>query len=219
MTMKNTITSGLLSPIILMVLLSSCNMGFELVEPNVNLNVSGQSVAVGEEIIFTATGGADLYSIYTGDKYEEDGELVNHRFDESAYFLIPPDAFDYIDIAAGDTIIDVRYEEQRAVDTLLFIGPLRLRKIDVTDYRMKGEGGVPIPFSTGFAMPREAEGQERSFSYSYSRPGVYRVTLLVTNVGRKQYEGDGYRTGRGNEISFSEYETKTQIVETTITVN
>src|SRR5690606_17587147 len=46
------------------------------------------------------------------------------------------------------------------------------------------EGG----FSTGVAIDR----YNRSFSYAYSQPGKYTVTLIATNVGDKKYSGSGY---------------------------
>ncbi|WP_262249784.1 DUF5017 domain-containing protein [Parapedobacter soli] len=60
------------------------------------------------------------------------------------------------------------------------------------------EGG----FSTGVAIDR----YHRSFSYAYSQPGKYTVTLVATNVGDKKYSGSGYiqdRTSSASEYGYN----------------
>jgi hypothetical protein len=73
-------------------------------------------------------------------------------------------------------------------------------------------------FDIGVALPFVNAGRNHKYAYKYNTPGTYKATLVSTFTGRKQYSGDGYRTGRADEILASEYPFERQVKEITITV-
>ena len=60
-------------------------------------------------------------------------------------------------------------------------------------------------FDRGVSIPYVYNGTTSNYSYTYRTPGIYKATLVNTFFGRKQYSGDGYQSGRADEISASEY--------------
>lgn len=70
----------------------------------------------------------------------------------------------------------------------------------------------PGGYSSGFAIDRV----EKYFTYSYSTPGTYTITVIGTNVSGKIYSGDGYNTDRVS--SGDEYNYARTIREMSITV-
>lgn len=60
-------------------------------------------------------------------------------------------------------------------------------------------------FDLGAVVPFVYGGTTAKYSYAYKTPGTYTATLVCTYLGRKKYSGDGYETGRPNEVSANEY--------------
>lgn len=60
-------------------------------------------------------------------------------------------------------------------------------------------------FDKGMALTLVEYEKDKVVEYTYTEPGVYNATLVVTNVGAKKYSGDGYQSGRADEIVVDEY--------------
>lgn len=73
-------------------------------------------------------------------------------------------------------------------------------------------------FHTGEGMKPIAYNKDVTYEYTYPQAGTYEAVLIATNVGGKTYEGDGYQTGRGDEITANEYGISRQIKRLIITV-
>lgn len=83
-------------------------------------------------------------------------------------------------------------------------------KSDVTTYftnksvLLAPEGG----FATGVALNRN----NLTYSYKFSKPGIYTVTVLGTKVGQKNYTGNGYIDDRTSSASEFDYKRNTDTV-------
>lgn len=70
------------------------------------------------------------------------------------------------------------------------------------------EGG----YHTGVALNR----YNLNYSYAYSKPGEYTITVIATRVSNKKYQGSGYNDVRGSDSS--EYGIERLVKEVTIMV-
>lgn len=72
-------------------------------------------------------------------------------------------------------------------------------------------------FDTGVCLPITDGSGQNKFSYTYSQPGEYNVTIIGSNNSSKNYENDGYQSGR-NTISGEEYKYNNEYVTIPIQV-
>lgn len=79
-------------------------------------------------------------------------------------------------------------------------------KVYLQQMRMGSADNMIKAFDEGVAIPYVFPGTTSKYKYTYSTPGTYKATLVTTFIGKKRYNGDGYNSGRANEISASEYE-------------
>ncbi len=84
--------------LLVMAIAISCDDPWLLEPPSFSVSISPENPQVGDTVTFTVSSGADLYSIYTGDKYVDDDEIINHKYEESALSLIPEEAFEFVNI-------------------------------------------------------------------------------------------------------------------------
>ncbi|MCV9389291.1 DUF5017 domain-containing protein [Reichenbachiella ulvae] len=181
------------------VFFSSCEESLEF--PDVNFSASETTITAGDTVLFTASSGADLYSIYTGD--------AGHEYSESVYEVLPDSAYEDVTIPEGEQVITGQ-------DTIR--GPITMMALELYDFRkIDANTGDPIDFATGFAMSRVEYKQAREFEYIYTTPGIYTVTLVTTNVGRP--DNSGYDGNRADALTYDEYATRRKLQEITIVVN
>lgn len=60
------------------------------------------------------------------------------------------------------------------------------------------------PFATGVSLPISNGTGQKKYSYTYSKPGKYNVTIIGSGNSSKNYKDDGYQSDRNN-ISGDEY--------------
>ncbi len=73
-------------------------------------------------------------------------------------------------------------------------------------------------FDEGVRIEYIHPGTEFTYNYAFNRPGVYKTTLVTTFIGRKKYSGNGYVSGRADEVLASEYEIQRRYKTIDITV-
>lgn len=78
----------------------------------------------------------------------------------------------------------------------------------IQEIRIGSADNMIKAFDLGITVPYVYDGQTVNYKYTYTTSGTYRATMVATYVGRKQYSGDGYQTGRADEILASEYPVK-----------
>jgi hypothetical protein len=88
----------------------------------------------------------------------------------------------------------------------------------IQEVRMGSADNMIKAFDRGTTVPYVFPNKNYVFSYKYNKPGTYTATLVSSFVGRKQYKGDGYKTGRADEILASEYPFERTFKNITITV-
>jgi len=75
------------------------------------------------------------------------------------------------------------------------------------------------PFGLGQSLGSvyEPDGLKTTYKYVYDGPGDYKVTVVATNTGRKQFSGDGYQSTR--EFSYNDYDIKRAIHEVQLNIS
>ena len=75
------------------------------------------------------------------------------------------------------------------------------------------------PFSLGQSLGSvyESDGLKKTYKYVYSESGDFKVTVVATNTGRKQYSGDGYQSTR--EFSYDDFDIERAIYEDVLNVS
>lgn len=91
-------------------------------------------------------------------------------------------------------------------------------KVYIQEMRVGSADNMIRAFDKGVGIQYVYPGTTYTYPYKYTKAGTYQATLVSTFVGRKQYNGDGYKTNRANEVLASEYPTERQIKTITITV-
>lgn len=98
-------------------------------------------------------------------------------------------------------------------DLLSYIGNVYMQEVRVGD-----AANMIQAFNEGVKIPYVYPNNTQSYKYRYTTPGVYKAVMVATYVGRKKYSGNGYVTGRPDEISASEYEIERRFKTIEITV-
>ena len=212
----------------------------------VSLEADKTTVAVNETVSFKMIGNAETYVVYTGDtghdfanSYlvitggkkvdQEDYVLTQAKLDIwipiltaeiAAYNSIPSNSpLDANFIIAGlQRLVDKSYYKDTAANRIRELMPTFKLYSDcqnlVGNYftnlsvLLTPVGG----FSTGVAINRN----ELTYSYKFTTPGTYVVTLLGTRLSDKNYSGSGYIYN--STSSASEYNYKRNTASVTIIV-
>lgn len=201
----------------------------------VNIKASKTEVAVNEKVNFTISGNAETYVIYTGDAGHDFAKsyLViteGIKLDQEEYVLTqaqydiwipiltdeinefnvsnPNATLNLNDIIAGltalvnkpfflDTAANRLREIMPTLKTYSDCGNLVSAYFTNNSILLAPVGG----FSTGIALNRNI----LTYSYEFTTPGSYTVTLLGTKVGQKNYTGNGYIDDRSSSASEYNY--------------
>lgn len=75
-----------------------------------------------------------------------------------------------------------------------------------------------LDYDMGTAVPLPDGPGTATFTYTYSKPGTYKVVALGTNASYKNYSAGGYKDTMNGNVSASEYNYDRQIREVTINV-
>ena len=73
------------------------------------------------------------------------------------------------------------------------------------------------PFATGTSLPIINGSGKTKYSFAYSKPGKYNVTVIGTGNSSKNYKEDGYQSGR-SDITGDEYKYNNKYVTIPIEV-
>ena len=213
---------------------SSCEK--DEIDTWVSLEADKSTVAINETVSFTMTGNAETYVVYTGDtghdfakSYlvitggkkvdQEDYVLTQARLDTwipilnaeiIAYNLLNPNTtLDANAIITGlQRLVDKSYYIDTAANRIRELMPTFKSYTDcqnlvVTYFTNLSVLLTPVGgFSTGVAINRN----ELTYSYKFTTPGTYVVTLLGTRLSDKNYSGSGYiynSTSSASEYSYN----------------
>ncbi|MFM2258079.1 MAG: hypothetical protein RLZZ424_12 [Bacteroidota bacterium] len=98
-------------------------------------------------------------------------------------------------------------------DLLSYTGNVYMQEV-----RLGDAANVIQSFNEGVKIPFVYSNNTQTYKYKYSVPGVYKAVMVATYVGRKKYSGNGYITGRPDEILASEYDLERRFKTIEITV-
>jgi hypothetical protein len=98
-------------------------------------------------------------------------------------------------------------------DLLSYVGNVYMQEVRVGD-----AANMIQAFNEGVKIPYVYPNNTQTYKYKYTTPGIYKAIMVATYVGRKKYSGNGYVTGRPDEISASEYEIERRYKTIEITV-
>ena len=210
----------------------------------VSLEADKTIVSVNETVSFKITGNAETYVVYTGDAGHDFAKsyLViteGKKIDEEVYVLskasldtwapiltneiiafnTPNATLDLNAILVGlENLVGKPYYKDTAANRLRELMPTLKTYSEcgnlVTSYFTNNSvllaplGG----FSTGVALNRNS----LTYSYKFTTPGTYVVTLIGTKLSDKNYSGSGYIDDRTS--SASEYDYRRNIATVTIVV-
>ena len=210
----------------------------------VSLEADKTIVSVNETVSFKITGNAETYVVYTGDAGHDFAKsyLViteGKKIDEEVYVLskasldtwapiltneiiafnTPNATLDLNAILVGlENLVGKPYYKDTAANRLRELMPTLKTYSEcgnlVTSYFTNNSvllaplGG----FSTGVALNRNS----LTYSYKFTTPGTYVVTLIGTKLSDKNYSGSGYIDDRTS--SASEYDYRRNIATATIVV-
>jgi hypothetical protein len=98
-------------------------------------------------------------------------------------------------------------------DLLSYTGNVYMQEV-----RLGDAANAIQSFNEGVKIPFVYSNNTQTYKYKYSVPGVYKAVMVATYVGRKKYSGNGYITGRADEILASEYDLERRFKTIEITV-
>lgn len=98
-------------------------------------------------------------------------------------------------------------------DLLSYFGNVYMQEV-----RLGDAANMIQSFNEGVKIPYVYPGNTQTYKYRYAAPGVYKAVMVATYIGRKKYSGNGYTTGRPDEILASEYEIERRYKTVEITV-
>jgi hypothetical protein len=98
-------------------------------------------------------------------------------------------------------------------DLLSYTGNVYIQEV-----RLGDASNMIESFHEGVKIPFVYPNANQIYKYRYTTPGVYKAVMVATYVGRKKYSGNGYDTGRPDEISASEYNIERRYKTIEITV-
>ena len=228
--------------ILLTILFSFTSCEKDELDTWVSLEADKTTVAVNETVSFTMTGNAETYVVYTGDtghdfakSYlvitggkkvdQEDYVLTQARLDTwipilnaeiIAYNLLNPNTtLDANTIIAGlGRLVDKSYYKDTAANRIRELMPTLKTFTDCqnlvgTYFTNLSVLLTPVGgFSTGVAINRN----ELTYSYKFTTPGTYVVTLLGTRLSDKNYSGSGYIYNSTSSASEYTYNRNTDTV-------
>ncbi len=208
----------------------------------VSLEADKTEVAVNETVSFTMTGNAETYVVYTGDTRhdfansylvitggkkvdQEDYVLTQAKLgiwipiltaEIAAYNSIPSNSpLDANAIIAGlQRLVDKSYYKDTAANRIRELMPTFKNFNDCQNLVSTYFTNLSIlltpvgGFSTGVAINRN----ELTYSYTFSTPGIYEVTLLGTRLSDKNYSGSGYIYNSTSSASDYTYNRNTDTV-------
>ena len=208
----------------------------------VSLEADKTTVAVDSTVTFTMTGNAETYVVYTGDTRhdfansylvitggkkvdQEDFVLTQAKLDIwipiltaeiAAYNSIPANSpLDANAIIAGlRRLVDKSYYKDTAANRIRELMPTLKNFNDcqnLVDAYFTNLSVLLTPvggFSTGVAINR----YNLTYSYKFSTPGTYVVTLLGTRLSDKNYSGSGYIYNSTSSASEYTYNRNTDTV-------
>jgi hypothetical protein len=228
--------------ILLTILFSFTSCEKDEIDTWVSLEADKSTVAINETVSFTMTGNAETYVVYTGDtghdfakSYlvitggkkvdQEDYVLTQARLDTwipilnaeiIAYNLLNPNTtLDANAIITGlQRLVDKSYYIDTAANRIRELMPTFKSYTDcqnlvVTYFTNLSVLLTPVGgFSTGVAINRN----ELTYSYKFTTPGTYVVTLLGTRLSDKNYSGSGYIYNSTSSASEYNYNRNTDTV-------
>ena len=208
----------------------------------VSLEADKTEVAVNETVSFTMTGNAETYVVYSGDtghdfakSYlvitggkkvdQEDYVLTQARLDTwtpilnaeiIAYNLLNPNTtLDANTIIAGlRRLVDKSYYKDTAANRIRELMPTLKTYSDCQNLVVNYFTNLSVlltpvgGFSTGVAINR----YNLTYSYKFTTPGTYVVTLLGTRLSDKNYSGSGYIYNSTSSASDYNYKRNTDTV-------
>jgi hypothetical protein len=208
----------------------------------VGIQVDKAEVAANEMVNFTISGNAETYVIYSGDSGHDftqsylvitQGKKVDQEeyvlsqaqldiwtpiltAEISAFNVLNPTAtLDANTILAGLTsLVNKPYYKDTATNRLREIMPTlktysQCGGLVTTYFTNNSVVLAPVGgFSTGVALNRN----NLTYSYKFSTPGTYTVTVLGTKLGQKNYTGSGYIDDRTSSASEFDYKRNTATV-------
>ena len=212
----------------------------------VSLVASKSEVAINETVDFIISGNAETYVIYSGDAghdFTKSYLMITQgkKVDQEEYvlsqeqlaiwtpiltaeinafnFLNPTATLDVNKILAGLTsLVGKPYYKDTAANRLRELMPTLKTYADcgnlVTTY-FTNNSVILVPeggFATGVALNRN----NLTYSYKFTTPGTYTVTVLGTKVGQKNYTGNGYIDDRTSSASEFDYKRNTATVIITV---
>ncbi|CAN1559522.1 hypothetical protein MCEGE10_02567 [Flavobacteriaceae bacterium] len=208
----------------------------------VSLEADKTTVAVDSTVTFSMTGNAETYVVYTGDTRhdfansylvitggkkvdQEDYVLTQAKLDIwipiltaeiAAYNSIPANSpLDANAIIAGlRRLVDKSYYKDTAANRIRELMPTlkifnECKNLVDTYFTNLSVLLTPVGgFSTGVAINR----YNLTYSYKFSTPGTYVVTLLGTRLSDKNYSGSGYIYNSTSSASEYTYNRNTDTV-------
>jgi len=238
--MKTKYSINILMLLTILFCFTSCEK--DEIDTWVSLEADKTTVAVDSTVTFTMTGNAETYVVYTGDTShdfansylvitggkivdQEDYVLTQASLDTwipilndeiIAYNLLNPNTtLDANAIITGlQGLVDKSYYKDTAANRIRELMPtLKIfnecqNLVDTyftnLSVLLTPDGG----FSTGVAINR----YNLTYSYKFSTPGTYVVTLLGTRLSDKNYSGSGYIYNSTSSASEYTYNRNTDTV-------
>ena len=228
--------------ILLTILFSFTSCEKDEIDTWVSLEADKTTVAVDSTVTFSMTGNAETYVVYTGDTRhdfansylvitggkkvdQEDFVLTQARLDTwipiltaeiAAYNSIPSNSpLDANAIIAGlQRLVDKSYYKDTAANRIRELMPTlkifnQCQSLVDTYFTNLSVLLTPVGgFSTGVAINR----YNLTYSYKFSTPGTYIVTLLGTRLSDKNYSGSGYIYNSTSSASEYTYNRNTDTV-------
>ena len=208
----------------------------------VSLEASKTEVAVNETVTFKVSGNAETYVIYSGDAGHDftKSYLVvteGKKIDQEEYVLTQAKLDTWTPILTAEIVAWNAVTSNAPIDAAAVFAGLkvlvdkpyfldtaanRLRELMPT-LKTYGQCGTLVStyftnnsvllapvggFSTGMALNRN----NLTYSYTFTTPGTYVVTLLGTKIGQKNYSGSGYIDDRSSSAGEYNYRRNTATV-------
>jgi hypothetical protein len=241
--MKTKYSISILNLLSILFLFASCEK--DDLDTWVSIEADKTLVAVDETVTFKMSGNAETYVVYTGDAGHDFTEsyLVitgGRTIDDESYVLKQSGLDTWIPILTSEIAAYNILNPNSPLDTNFIIDGLR-RLLDKSYYKDTAAIRIrelmptlktftecqilvetyftnlsvlltPVGgFSTGVAINR----YDLTYSYKFTVPGTYVVTLLGTRIGNKIYSGSGYiynSTASASEYNYGRNTARVTIV-------
>jgi hypothetical protein len=241
--MKNKYSISTLKLLTILFLFASCEK--DEIDTWVSIEADKTTVAINETVTFKMSGNAETYVVYTGDtghdftkSYlvitggkkvdQEDYVLTQAKLDIwipiltaeiAAYNTLNPNTqLNANTIIAGlGSLVDKSYYKDTAAIKIRELMPtlktfIACQNLVVTYFtNLSVLLTPPGGFSTGVAINR----YNLTYSYKFTTPGTYIVTLLGTRLSDKIYSGSGYvynSTASASEYTYNRNTARVTIV-------